>query len=398
MTRTDGWDVGAFRDPAAARSLMDTIRQRTAARADGSEPLRLMEFCGGHTHAIMRYGIREALEPGVRLLSGPGCPVCVTADADIDAAIALARLPGVAVATFGDMVRVPGTRSSLQEARAAGADVRIVYSALDAVALARRTPKLKVVMLGIGFETTAPTVAAALEAARAEGLTNFTVFSMHKLTPPAMRAILDSGEGRVEYNVALRSSQAHGLAGEVRLDGIIGPGHVTAIIGWRAWEFLPAEYGLSCAVSGFEPLDMLHAIDQLVAAITDGEPRVVNAYRRGVTAEGNRVAQALLARVFQPATADWRGLGEVPESGLALRPEYAAHDARQVFELPVATGGRTAEERGCRCGEVLRGVIEPPECSLFGTACTPARPVGPCMVSGEGSCAAYYHYRGRLEP
>jgi hydrogenase expression/formation protein HypD len=369
-------DLTAFRDPAAARALMDSIRRRAAERPDGSDPLRLMEFCGGHTHAIMHYGIREALAPGVRLLSGPGCPVCVTSDADIDAAIALARLPGVAVATFGDMVRVPGTRSSLQEARAVGADVRIVYSALDAVALARQTPGLKVVMLGIGFETTAPTVAAALETARAEGLANFYVYSMHKLTPPATRAILDSGE--------------------VRLDGIIGPGHVTAIIGWRAWEFLPAEYGLSCAVSGFEPLDMLHAIDQLVTAIMDGTPRIVNAYRRGVTAEGNRVAQALLGRVFQPAAADWRGLGVVPESGLALRPEYATHDARRAFELPVTAGGRTAEERGCRCGEVLRGVIEPPECPLFGRACTPARPVGPCMVSGEGSCAAYHHYGGSV--
>ena len=357
---------------------MDAIRRHAAERVEGREPLRLMEFCGGHTHAIMRYGIREALAPGVRLLSGPGCPVCVTADADIDAAIALASLPGVAVATFGDMVRVPGTRSSLQEARASGADVRIVYSALDAVDLARQRPELKVVMLGIGFETTAPTVAAALEAARAEGLGNFSVLSMHKLTPPAMRAILD--------------------AGEVRLDGILGPGHVTAITGWRAWEFLPTEYGLPCAVSGFEPLDMLHAIDRLVTAAVDGQPQVVNAYRRGVTAEGNRVAQALLERVFEPAAAEWRGLGVVLASGLALRPAYAAHDARRLFELPAPAGGRTTEGRGCRCGEVLRGIIEPPDCPLFGRACTPARPVGPCMVSGEGSCAAYYRYGGGIQP
>jgi len=302
----------------------------------------------------------------------------VTADAEIDAAIALASLPGVAVATFGDMVRVPGTRTSLQEARAVGADVRIVYSALDALALARQASRLKVVMLGIGFETTAPTVAAVVEAARAEGLTNFSVYSMHKLTPPAMRAILD--------------------AGEVHLDGIIGPGHVTTITGWRAWEFLPAEYGLPCAISGFEPLDMLHAVDQLVAAILDAQPQVANAYRRGVTAEGNRVAQALLERVFEPTAADWRGLGIVPASGLALRPEYAAHDARRAFDLPAPpTDGLTAEERGCRCGEVLRGVIEPPECPLFGRVCTPARPIGPCMVSGEGACAAHYRYGSRME-
>ncbi len=370
-------DPAAFREPGAARALLDAIRRRAAARRR-REPLRLMEFCGGHTHAIMRYGIREALVPDVRLLSGPGCPVCVTADADIDAAIAMASLPGVAVATFGDMVRVPGTRSSLQEARAAGADVHVVYSALDAMDLARRRPELKVVMLGIGFETTAPTVAAVLEAARAEGLGNLSVYSMHKLTPPAMRAILE--------------------AGEACLDGIIGPGHVTAITGWRAWEFLPAEYGLPCAVSGFEPLDMLYAIEQLVTAAVDGEPRVVNAYRRGVTAEGNRVAQALLGRVFEPANAEWRGLGVVPGSGLALRPAYAAHDARRLFELPMPAGGRTAEERGCRCSEVLRGAIEPRECPLFGRACTPAQPVGPCMVSGEGSCAAYYRYGGASRP
>lgn len=358
-----------FRDPVTARRLIEEIRARA------TQPMRIMEFCGGHTHAIMRYGIRQALAPNVRMASGPGCPVCVTADSDIDYCIALAKLPGVAVATFGDMARVPGSRSSLQEARASGAAVHIVYSALDALELARREPHRKVVMLGIGFETTAPTVAASILRARELGLNNYYVYSMHKLTPPAMRSILD--------------------AGEVRLDAVLGPGHVTAIIGWRAWDFLPADYGIPCAVSGFEPLDILQAVRALVD-LQGRAPQVVNAYRRGVTAEGNRVAQALLAEVFEPAPASWRGLGELPASGLTLRPAYAAYDASRALGLPPPERSESASQRGCRCGEVLRGVVEPPECRLFAKACTPARPLGPCMVSAEGACAAYYHYGGSL--
>lgn len=361
-----------YRNPAIARRLIETIR------AQAAEPVRIMEFCGGHTHAIMRYGIRQALAPHVQTLSGPGCPVCVTANGDIDRAIALAHEPGVTVATFGDMIRVPGSRSSLQEARAQGAEVQIVYSALDALELARRAPERKVVMLGIGFETTAPTIAASLVQARQERLQNYYVYSMHKLTPPAMRGILD--------------------AGEVRLDAVLGPGHVTAIIGWRAWEFLPQEYGIPCAVSGFEPLDMLRAVQLLVEARREGHAQVANAYPRGVTAEGNRVAQALMAQVFEPSGAAWRGLGEISESGLALRAEYAEHDARLAFDLAELPYEEAAHQRGCRCGEVLRGLIEPPECALFRTVCTPARPVGPCMVSAEGSCAAYYRYGGNIEP
>ena len=366
--------VDEYRNPAVARRLLADIR------AQAKEPVRIMEFCGGHTHAIMRYGLRQALAPQVRMLSGPGCPVCVTANVDIDRAIALAHLPDVTVATFGDMIRVPGSKMSLQDARAEGAAVRVVYSALDALALARQQPGRKIVMLGIGFETTAPTIAASLKQAQQEGLDNYFVYSMHKLTPPAMRGILD--------------------AGEVHLDAVLGPGHVTAIIGWRAWEFLPRDYGIPCAVSGFEPLDMLQAIQLLVQARMEGRADVANPYARGVTAEGNRVARALMDEVFEPATAEWRGLGAIPQSGLALRAAYAAHDARLAFELPddaiLAEGA--AEPRGCRCGEVLRGLVEPPACALFGRACTPARPVGPCMVSAEGSCAAYYRYGGHPKP
>ncbi len=361
--------IQEFRNPTAARRLIERIH----ALGDGA-PIRVMEFCGGHTHAIMRYGLREALAPAVELLSGPGCPVCVSASSDIDQAIELCLRPGVTVATFGDMIRVPGSRTSLQGARAQGGDVRVVYSALDALELARNLPQRQVVMLGIGFETTAPTVAAAAAQARAEGLPNWSVYSMHKLTDPAMRAILD--------------------AGEVRLDAVLGPGHVAAITGWQAWEFLPREYAVPCAVSGFEPTDILQAVLALVECCRQGTPQVLNAYGRGVTAQGNTVAQALMGRVFRVAHAAWRGIGLIPASGLALAPDYADLDARRRFDLPDVTDGPLDAEAalGCRCGEVLRGVTLPPECPLFGSACTPAHPVGPCMVSAEGACAAHYRY------
>ena len=355
--------VDEFRDPALARALLARIHARSR------RPIRLMEFCGGHTHAILRYGLRSLLPPTVELCSGPGCPVCVTANADLDRAIALAQVPGLILATFGDMIRVPGSRESLQDARAAGAGVRVVYSALDAVHMARQNPGRPVVFLGIGFETTAPTVAAALLQARAEGLENFSVLSLHKLTPPATRAILD--------------------AGEVALQGIIGPGHVTTIVGARAWEFLPAGYGIPVAVAGFEPLDILAAVAELVDMVEEGRPAVSNSYPRSVSPGGNPTALAIMEQVFEPAPAGWRGLGLLPGSGLALRPEFAPFDAAQRFAVEP---GPAVEHRGCICGQVLRGLVLPPRCPLFGTACTPQRPVGPCMVSAEGACAAYFQF------
>jgi hydrogenase expression/formation protein HypD len=359
--------IDEYRDPAAARAIVASIRDHSRT------PLRIMEFCGGHTHAIMRHGIRQVLPPTVELLSGPGCPVCVTSNREIDHAIALANEPGVIVATFGDMIRVPGSRSSLQEAKAEGADARIVYSTLDALKLARENPGSSVVFLGIGFETTAPTVAASLLQAESEGLPNYYVFSTHKLTPPATRAILD--------------------AGEVRLSGILGPGHVTTIIGARAWEFLPREYGLPCAVAGFEPLDILRAIDSLVAMVEERRPAVDNVYGRAVQPEGNVVAQRMMERVFRVAEAEWRGLGSVPSSGLAIQAEFAHRDAALAFPVEI---NEPVEHPGCRCGDVLRGTLSPPDCPLFGRACTPARPIGPCMVSAEGACAAYHEYGGLL--
>jgi hydrogenase expression/formation protein HypD len=355
--------IDEFRDPQLARKLLANIRTRSR------RPARFMEFCGGHTHAIFRHGLRQMLPPTVELRSGPGCPVCVTANADIDCAIALASLPGVVMATFGDMLRVPGSHGSLQTARAEGADVRVVYSPLDALQIARGSPGQAVVFLGVGFETTAPGVAASILEAEAGGLDNFYVLSLHKLTPPATCAILD--------------------AGEVRLAGIIGPGHVTTVIGSRAWEFLPRDYGVPCAVAGFEPLDILRAVAAMVEMVESGQPGVVNTYSRGVRPEGNRTALGIMRRVFEVGEAEWRGLGRVPASGLALRPEYARFDAALAFPVDP---GPTREPAGCRCGDVLRGVVEPPDCPLFRRACTPAQPVGPCMVSAEGACAAWYRY------
>ena len=355
--------IDDFRDPALARVLVEQIR-REAVR-----PIRVMEFCGGHTHAIFRFGLRELLAGAVELRSGPGCPVCVTAAADLDHAIALADVPGVLLATFGDMMRVPGSRGDLQSAHARGADVRIVYSPADAVALARENPQREVIFLGVGFETTAPGIAAALLQAEAECIPNFSMLSLHKLTPPATRAILD--------------------AGQVALDGILGPGHVSAIIGSAAWELLPRDYGMPVAISGFEPLDLLSAIAALVRAVARGEPAVINTYARGVKSQGNLVAQDLLARVFEVGAAEWRGFGSIRVSGLHLRAEFSHRDAARHFSIPRLPAH---DPLGCRCGDVLRGIIEPPVCALYGRVCTPHHPLGPCMVSAEGACAAYYHY------
>jgi hydrogenase expression/formation protein HypD len=355
--------VDDFRNTELAQGLIEGIRRSSTKHA------RLMEFCGGHTVAIMRHGIRQLLPSTIEMLSGPGCPVCVTDNADLDKAIALARLPEVTLTTFGDMLKVPGSHSSLQQARAEGADVRIVYSTLDALQIARQNPSRKVAFLGVGFETTAPTVAASVLQAEKEGIGNYFVLSMHKLCPPVIRAILDSGE--------------------VRVSGLICPGHVSAVVGSGTWEFIAAEYGIPCVVSGFEPLDILQTVQMLVSQLEKGESRVEIAYRRGVSAGGNKRALEIMYQVFEPCPARWRGVGEVPGSGLGLRPAYARFDAEAAFEFDP---GPTVEPKGCICGEVLRAVKTPRECKLFRTVCTPANPVGPCMVSSEGSCAAYYLY------
>ena len=355
--------IDEFRRSDLAQGLVSQIQHRSRT------PVRFMEFCGGHTVTIFRYGIRQLLPPSIEMVSGPGCPVCVTSNADLDKAIALAKIPQAIIATFGDMLKVPGSRSSLQQAKADGADVRMVYSALDAIKMARENPDRPVVFLGIGFETTAPTIAASILQAQQQGIKNYYVISMLKLCPPVIRAILDSGE--------------------IKLDGLVCPGHVSVITGSTAWQFIAKDYGIPCVVSGFEPVDILQCVAMLVEQVESERCEVEIAYRRGVQPQGNQEALKLMRQVFQPATASWRGVGEVPGSGLRIRDDYRQFDAERAFAIEP---GETYEPKGCICGEVLRGVKTPLDCKLFGKACTPQYPVGPCMVSSEGSCAAYYNY------
>lgn len=357
-------DFEAFRDPDLARSLIERIDELA-----GDRELNFMEVCGTHTMSIGRYGFRSVMPRSIHLLSGPGCPVCVTANQDIDHIIALAKLDGLTITTFGDMMRVPGSTSSLAAQKAAGHDVRIVYSPLDAVQLAQQHPELNVVFVGVGFETTTPTIAASILDAEARGLTNFSVMSAHKMTPPALRAIADDPE--------------------TRIDGFILPGHVSTITGLAPYRFLVDEFGIPGVVTGFEPVDILESILLLTEMAISGRPAIENAYRRGVSSEGNAVARGVVDKVFETCDATWRGLGKLPASGLAIRPEYARFDARRRFDVDVEP---TREPRGCRCGDVLRGAIAPTSCPPFGRACTPEHPVGPCMVSSEGSCAAYFRY------
>ena len=360
--------ITEFRSSELAEGLISQIHRKSKTSA------RFMEFCGGHTVTIFRYGIRRILPSTIDMVSGPGCPICVTANADLDKAIALAQIPEVIIATFGDMLKVPGSHSSLQEVKANGADVRMVYSTMDALKIAEDNPGKSVVFLGIGFETTAPTIAASILQAEENGIKNYYILSLHKLCPPVIRAVLDSGE--------------------VKLHGLICPGHVSAIIGSHPWEFIAQDYGIPCVVSGFEPLDILQCVNMLVAQIENGESKVEIAYRRGVRPEGNQQALKLMEEVFETCPAEWRGIGEVPDSGLKVRKEYQPFDAEVAFDIDP---GSPYEPEGCICGDILRGVKTPLDCRLFGKACTPESPVGPCMVSSEGSCSAYYLYGGDFE-
>jgi hydrogenase expression/formation protein HypD len=357
--------LAEFRDGSLAAGLLERIRRRPPV------PTTIMEVCGTHTVALFRHGIPRLLPEHVTLISGPGCPVCVTDNRDIDWAIALARQSGVILLTFGDMMRVPGSSGSLQQARAEGCDIRPVYSPLDCLTVAESNPERSIVFLGVGFETTTPTVACAILEAERLGIRNFHVLSSHKVMPPPLEALAS--------------------AGEVRIDGLICPGHVSAVIGSRPYVFLPDRYGISCVIAGFEPLDMLQAIDMLLAQKAEGRSEVEIQYRRVVREEGNPVAREMARRVFEPVDAGWRGLGTIPASGLAIREEYARFDARLAFPLDP---GPARDHPGCRCGEVLRGVARPPDCALYGRACTPDSPFGPCMVSSEGTCSAWHQYVG----
>lgn len=328
-----------------------------------------MEVCGTHTMAVSRSGLRQLLPANVKLISGPGCPVCVTDTNYIDAAIELARRPGVIVTTFGDLIRVPGSESSLERERASGADVRVVYSPSDALALARENPDKQVVFLGVGFETTAPTVAWAIKKAAQDGVMNFSALCAHKTMPFAMEALLKDQE--------------------VKIDGFICPGHVSVITGAKLYRFIPERYGIPCVVCGFEAVDVLKCVAMLLEQIVGRRAAVEIEYTRSVNEDGNPAEQELIAEVFEESDAGWRGIGVIPRSGLSVRPEFARWDAVKALGVKFGTA---KPNPACQCGNILRGLITPPECKLFAKVCTPTNPLGPCMVSSEGACAAFYRY------
>jgi len=360
--------VDEYRDPAAARGLVVQISELA-----GEGHFKFMEVCGGHTHTIYRHGIEHLLPESIELVHGPGCPVCVIPMGRIDDAIAIARTPDVIFTSFGDMMRVPGSGGDLLGAKAGGADVRVVYSPLDALKIAAEHPEREVVFFAVGFETTAPSTAATLLRARQDRTMNFSVFSNHVTIVPPLKAILESPD--------------------LRLDGFIGPGHVSTVIGQRPYRFVPEVYGKPFVTAGFEPLDILQAISMLLEQLSEGRCCVENQYSRCVREEGNPKALEILNEVFELRPHfEWRGLGFISQSGLRLRPEFSAWDAELRYCVP---GVRVADPKACQCGEVLRGVLKPWECKVFGTSCTPETPIGTCMVSSEGACAAYYNF-GRL--
>jgi hydrogenase expression/formation protein HypD len=360
-----GFDLSAFRDPELARRLSGEIEQLAADHGAA-----FMEVCGTHTVSIARSGLKRLLPANVRLVSGPGCPVCVTPQGEIERAIAAARVPGVMLATFGDMLRIPGEGGSLESIRSRGADVRVIFSPRDALALAREHSATQIVLLGVGFETTIPAFCATVLEARGLGIENLSILNSFRLVPPALRAVLQAGPG---------------------VDGFILPGHVSAILGTAPYEFL-AEAGRGAVIAGFEPLDVLLAVKMLLEQISSDNRHVGLAYRRAVRPAGNPQARGIIADVFEPVDAAWRGLGSLVDSGLAFRSEFSEFDAARRLKLETPD---VPEPRGCCCAEVLLGRVRPEECELFGKVCTPESPIGPCMVSSEGSCAAEYRY-GRV--
>jgi hydrogenase expression/formation protein HypD len=338
-----------------------------------TKPLKLMEVCGGHTHTIFKYGIEDLLPHNIEMIHGPGCPVCVIPLGRVDDAISIAQQPGVIFTTFGDAMRVPGSKTSLLDAKADGADVRMVYSPLDALKIAKNNPTKHVVFLGLGFETTAPSTAMTVLQAAKDNVENFSVFCNHITIIPALKAMLDSPD--------------------LKLDGFVGPGHVSTVIGTRCYEFVPRHYGKPLVVTGFEPLDVLQSVYMIVKQIVEGRADVENQYARVVYRDGNPKALQALSEVFEPRDFfEWRGLGSIAHSGMRLKSKYSRFDAEVKFSVP---GLRVADPKACQCGEILKGVKKPWECKVFGTACTPETPIGSCMVSSEGACAAYYNF-GRL--
>ena len=359
--------VDEFRDIYKAEALEWQIQKLGNLL---KKPVKIMEVCGGHTHSIFKYGIEELLPPSVELIHGPGCPVCVMPKGRIDDAISIAQNPEVILTTFGDTMRVPGSKISLLQARANGADIRMVYSPLDCLQIAKNNPEKEVVFFAIGFETTAPSTAFTILQAAAENINNFSMFCNHVLVIPALKALLDNPD--------------------LRLDGFVGPGHVSMVIGTNPYEFISQEYNKPIVISGFEPLDILQSIWMLLWQLVENRCEVENQYSRLVEENGNQQAIAAINKVFQVRkTFAWRGLDEIPYSGLKISPEYAKFDAEVKFTIPNL---KIPDHKACQCGEILKGVLKPWECKVFGTACTPEKPIGSCMVSSEGACAAYYKY------
>ncbi|WP_116132269.1 hydrogenase formation protein HypD [Tropicimonas sp. IMCC34043] len=369
--------VEEFRDPQAAKSLLSRIAATAdAIGATRAKPVHIMEICGGHTHAIFRYGLDRLIHEGVEFIHGPGCPVCVLPRSRVDECVLLAERSEVIFTTFGDAMRVPGTRKSLIQAKAEGADVRMVYSPLDALELARRNPDREVVFFGLGFETTTPSTALTIRQAAREGLGNFTVFCNHITVPPPIRVLLEDPH--------------------MMLDGFVGPGHVSMVIGTHPYDFIARDYGKPIVVAGFEPLDLLQSVLMVLEQIRDGRAEVENQYARVVPEHGNPVSLAAIADVYEPRPSfEWRGLGEIDASGLRIRDAYRAFDAEVKFAIGYGAGPRAvAEPEGCACGQVMTGRIKPVACPQFGLGCTPEMPLGALMVSSEGACAAYYQYGG----
>lgn len=369
-----------FRDPVAARALLSAIaRKSDEIGATRAKPVYIMEICGGHTHSIFRYGLDKLIHQGVEFIHGPGCPVCVLPMARVDECVQIAESSEVIFTTFGDAMRVPGHRKSLQQAKSEGADIRMVYSPLDALELARRNPKREVVFFGLGFETTTPSTALSIQQASREGLTNFSVFCNHITVPEPIRALLGDPD--------------------MTVDGFIGPGHVSMVIGTHPYDFIPNEFGKPIVVAGFEPTDLLQAVLMVLTQIAEGRSAVENQYARVVPEHGNPVSLAAIADVYERRPSfEWRGLGEIDASGLRIRATYVAFDAEEKFGIGYATGRRNVPEmEGCACGAVMVGKLKPTQCPQFGKGCTPEMPLGALMVSSEGACAAYWQYAGARE-
>lgn len=366
--------TNVFRDPVLGKEMIQAIKKQAQKFKDThGRKVNLMEVCGTHTVSVSKAGLRDVFRDDIELISGPGCPVCVTSHEDIDYMIELAKQPGVILCTFGDMMRVPGSNSSLAIEKANGHDIQVLYSPLEALDIAEANPDKKVIFLAVGFETTTPAIAATIDMAEKRNIENYYVFTVHKICPPVVELLFNDPK--------------------LKIDGLLLPGHVSAIVGRKALDFIASEYKVPSSIAGFEPLDVLAGMYDILRMLNSGEANVTNQYLRVVTEEGNVAALNIMNQYFTAAPSNWRGIGTIEGSGLVLRPEYQKYDARNLFDITIPESPNT---RGCRCGEVLSGHIKPTDCGHFGRSCTPVNPVGPCMVSYEGTCATYFKYERKV--